>query len=204
MATKSGPKTIQTTKHHQFYEATKDAWTQAADLKAGQKLQNASGGPAVVLDAKAYTASRTTYGLSIDGLHTYYVLAGDTPVLVHNTCGPTGKAPRTSDGKFAKRNGEPGTDGSLDERTVMDQLELDGAPIVRGQVYARVPGFPLRKYDGAVQIDGRWLGVEVKGGSSPLTPPQRTFDDWLNTPGNTVTTSGGITLEGTFNAWVPH
>ncbi|MCD9875371.1 RHS repeat-associated core domain-containing protein [Streptomyces sp. NR30] len=117
---------------------------------------------------------------------------------------PTGKAPRTADGKFAKRNGEPGTDGSLDERTVMDQLELDGAPIVRGQVYARVPGFPLRKYDGAVQIDGHWLGVEVKGGSSPLTPPQREFDNWLNTPGNTVTTSGGLTLEGTFNAWVPH
>ncbi|MFJ1616804.1 LamG-like jellyroll fold domain-containing protein [Streptomyces sp. NPDC088249] len=84
--TKSGPKTIQTTKHHQFYESTKDAWTQAADLKAGQKLQNASGGPTVVLDAKAYTAHRTTYDLSIDGLHTYYVLAGATPVLVHN-CG---------------------------------------------------------------------------------------------------------------------
>ncbi|MFJ2137099.1 Hint domain-containing protein [Streptomyces sp. NPDC087845] len=82
--TKSGPKTIQTTKHHQFYESTKDAWTQASDLKAGQKLQNASGGPTVVLDAKAYTAHRTTYDLSIDGLHTYYVLAGATPVLVHN------------------------------------------------------------------------------------------------------------------------
>ncbi|MFF7646727.1 RHS repeat-associated core domain-containing protein [Streptomyces canus] len=120
------------------------------------------------------------------------------------TGSPAGKAPRTADGKFAKRNGEKGTDGSLDERTVMDQLELDGAPIVRGQVYARVPGFPLRKYDGAVQIGGRWLGVEVKGGSSPLTPPQRTFDDWLNKPGNTVTTTGGLTLEGTFNAWVPH
>ncbi|MDQ0762012.1 RHS repeat-associated protein [Streptomyces canus] len=120
------------------------------------------------------------------------------------TGSPAGKAPRTPDGKFAKRNGERGTDGSLDERTVMDQLELDGAPIIRGQVYARVPGFPLRKYDGAVQIGGRWLGVEVKGGSSPLTPPQRAFDQWLNKPGNTVTITGGPTLEGTFNAWVPH
>ncbi|MFJ2704355.1 LamG-like jellyroll fold domain-containing protein [Streptomyces sp. NPDC087428] len=87
VSTKSGPKTIQTTKHHQFYESTKDAWTQAADLKAGQKLQNDTGGPTVVIDAKAYTAQRTTYDLSIDGLHTYYVLAGATPVLVHN-CGP--------------------------------------------------------------------------------------------------------------------
>ncbi|MET7647400.1 LamG-like jellyroll fold domain-containing protein [Streptomyces sp. NPDC005426] len=85
--TKSGPKTIQTTKHHQFYEATKDAWTQAADLKAGQKLQNDTGGPTVVIDTTAYTASRTTYDLSIDGLHTYYVLAGVEPVLVHNCAG---------------------------------------------------------------------------------------------------------------------
>ncbi|MFE6978426.1 LamG-like jellyroll fold domain-containing protein [Streptomyces sp. NPDC057682] len=82
--TKSGPKTIQTTKHHQFYESTKNAWTQAADLKAGQKLQNGNGGPAVIIDTKAYTAERVTYDLSIDGLHTYYVLAGTTPVLVHN------------------------------------------------------------------------------------------------------------------------
>nr|WSW68819.1 polymorphic toxin type 24 domain-containing protein [Streptomyces sp. NBC_00995] len=85
VSTKSGAKTIQTTKHHQFYEVTKDAWTQAADLKAGQKLQNASGGPAVVLDIKAYTAQRVTYDLSIEGLHTYYVVAGTTPVLVHNS-----------------------------------------------------------------------------------------------------------------------
>ncbi|MFB7557105.1 polymorphic toxin-type HINT domain-containing protein [Streptomyces brevispora] len=82
--TKSGRKTIQTTKHHQFYEATKNAWTQAANLKAGQKLQNDTGGPTVVIDTKAYTATLATYDLSIEGLHTYYVLAGATPVLVHN------------------------------------------------------------------------------------------------------------------------
>ncbi|MEU9625181.1 hypothetical protein, partial [Streptomyces sp. NPDC048155] len=44
------------------------------------------------LDAKAYTAHRTTYDLSIDGLHTYYVLAGATPVLVHN-CGNGAESP---------------------------------------------------------------------------------------------------------------
>ncbi|MFI6951818.1 polymorphic toxin-type HINT domain-containing protein, partial [Streptomyces sp. NPDC050422] len=70
-----------------FYESTKDAWTQAADLKAGQKLQNESGRPTVVIDTTAYTASRTTYDLSIDGLHTYYVAAGEASVLVHNTDG---------------------------------------------------------------------------------------------------------------------
>ncbi|MBP5937330.1 hypothetical protein F3K43_16090 [Streptomyces sp. LBUM 1476] len=37
-------------------------------------------------DVVSYTAERVTYDLSVEGLHTYYVLAGDTPVLVHN-CG---------------------------------------------------------------------------------------------------------------------
>ncbi|MEW1721105.1 LamG-like jellyroll fold domain-containing protein [Streptomyces sp. NPDC093109] len=85
IATKSGPKTIQTTKHHQFYEATRNAWTQAYKLKPGQKLQNDAGNPTVIINITSYKAERTTYDLSVEDLHTYYVLAGSTPVLVHNT-----------------------------------------------------------------------------------------------------------------------
>ncbi|MGW3994009.1 hypothetical protein ACWEF6_11030 [Amycolatopsis sp. NPDC004772] len=71
--------------------------------------------------------------------------------------------PRRPGGKFAPRDGAPGQDGALDERTVLDQLQLDGAPIISGQVPASVPGFPLRKYDGAVELNGKWYGVETKG-----------------------------------------
>ncbi|MFE4264631.1 LamG-like jellyroll fold domain-containing protein [Streptomyces sp. NPDC056883] len=85
VATQSGPKTIQTTKHHQFYEATTNTWIQAGDLKAGQKLQDGDGVPVEVVDTRAYTAERVTYDLSVEGLHTYHVMAGeDTAVLVHN------------------------------------------------------------------------------------------------------------------------
>ncbi|MYS11447.1 Teneurin-1, partial [Streptomyces sp. SID6041] len=91
---KAGRKTIETTEHHQFYESTRNAWTQAGDLKVGQKLQNGEGAPTSIVDVKSYTADRTTYDLSIEGLHTYFVFAGDTvlaadpndAVLVHN-CG---------------------------------------------------------------------------------------------------------------------
>ncbi|WP_329365019.1 LamG-like jellyroll fold domain-containing protein [Streptomyces sp. NBC_01483] len=88
VATKSGPKTIQTTKHHQFYEVSRNTWTQAGDLKAGQKLQNGDGGPTGIVKVKSYTATRVTYDVSIDGLHTYYVEAGTVPVLVHNINNP--------------------------------------------------------------------------------------------------------------------
>ncbi|MFE6851736.1 LamG-like jellyroll fold domain-containing protein [Streptomyces sp. NPDC057674] len=86
VATKAGPKTIQTTKHHQFYEVTRDAWTQATDLEPGQQLQNGSGAPTTIVDVVRYEAERVTYDLSIEGLHTYHVVAGDgVSVLVHNT-----------------------------------------------------------------------------------------------------------------------
>ncbi|MEW2634830.1 LamG-like jellyroll fold domain-containing protein [Streptomyces sp. NPDC048389] len=87
VATKAGPKTIQTTKHHQFYESTRNSWTQAGDLKAGQKLQDGAGGAATIVKVKSYEAQRVTYDLSVDGLHTYHVLAGTVPVLVHNDNG---------------------------------------------------------------------------------------------------------------------
>ncbi|WP_342748541.1 LamG-like jellyroll fold domain-containing protein [Streptomyces thermovulgaris] len=90
--TKAGLKTIQTTKHHQFYEISRNTWTQAGDLKAGYTLQNGDGGPTKIVKVKAYTAQRTTYDLSIDGLHTYHVLAGTTSVLVHN-CDEEGWVP---------------------------------------------------------------------------------------------------------------
>ncbi|MCX4609675.1 LamG-like jellyroll fold domain-containing protein [Streptomyces mirabilis] len=86
VATKSGPKTIHTTKHHQFYDATTNTWTQAYNLKNHDKLQNAAGSTTEILGTSSYTATQTTYDLTINGLHTYYVLAGATPVLVHN-CG---------------------------------------------------------------------------------------------------------------------
>ncbi|MFF8280422.1 LamG-like jellyroll fold domain-containing protein [Streptomyces lateritius] len=92
VATKAGPKTIQTTKHHQFYEASRNAWTQAGDLRKGQRLQDGYGAAAAIVEVKSYTAVRVTYDLSVEGLHTYFVLAGGTPVLVHNSS-PTPPTP---------------------------------------------------------------------------------------------------------------
>ncbi|MFJ8842731.1 Hint domain-containing protein [Streptomyces cyaneofuscatus] len=82
--TDAGPKTIETTKHHQFYEIIRNSWTQAGDLEPGQELQDGKGESARILDVIAYTAERTTYDLSVEGLHTDHVLAGLLPVLVHN------------------------------------------------------------------------------------------------------------------------
>jgi len=86
VATPNGDQTIHTTNHHPFYEVDKSSFVEAVDLKAGDKLKTPDGTTVAVVAVRLFHASQTTYDLTIDGLHTYYVEAGDTPVLVHN-CG---------------------------------------------------------------------------------------------------------------------
>jgi large repetitive protein len=88
LVTVAGPATgavLTTTYHHPFYDRTQSAFVEAQYLRAGDELQTPSG-TAVVLGVRLYHTSDVTYDLTIDGLHTYYVLAGEVPVLVHN-CG---------------------------------------------------------------------------------------------------------------------
>ncbi|BCJ37538.1 hypothetical protein Athai_50410 [Actinocatenispora thailandica] len=77
--------TLTTTTHHPFWDVTTHTWTQAASLHPGDTLQTPTG-RAQVVALHLYTATQTTYDLTIHRLHTYYVKAGATPVLVHN-CG---------------------------------------------------------------------------------------------------------------------
>lgn len=75
--------TLTTTFHHPFYDITQAAFVDAQNLKAGDELQTPTG-HAVVAGIRLYHANTVTYDLTIGALHTYYVIAGDTPVLVHN------------------------------------------------------------------------------------------------------------------------
>jgi hypothetical protein len=83
--------TVTTTFHHPFYDQTQAVFTDAEYLHAGDVLQTPAG-TAQVTGVRLFHANTTTYDLTIDGLHTYYVVAGDTPVLVHNinSACPTG------------------------------------------------------------------------------------------------------------------
>jgi hypothetical protein len=74
---------LTTTFHHPFYDATRSAFVEAKDLHAGDLLQTPTG-TAEVTARHLFHANTTTYDLTIGDLHTYYVRAGDTPVLVHN------------------------------------------------------------------------------------------------------------------------
>ncbi|SCD50642.1 intein C-terminal splicing region [Streptomyces sp. TverLS-915] len=82
-ASASTPAELHTTFHHPFYDVTRSAFVEAKDLHKGDLLQTPTGA-AEITGVRLYHAHSTTYDLTVGKLHTYYVLAGTTPVLVHN------------------------------------------------------------------------------------------------------------------------
>ncbi|MFB7500362.1 RHS repeat-associated core domain-containing protein [Streptomyces sp. NPDC056161] len=78
--------TLTTTWHHPFWDVTHHRWTDAHDLTPGTRLRTTDGTTATVTEVHNFHQHQTTYDLTVGTLHTYYVLAGATPVLVHN-CG---------------------------------------------------------------------------------------------------------------------
>ena len=91
---KTGKKSVlHTTWHHPFWNATGKTWTEAKDLKPGDKLRSPDGETTETVAAvKVWTGLKWMDDLTVNDTHTYYVLAGATPVLVHN-CG--GRDPKT-------------------------------------------------------------------------------------------------------------
>jgi restriction endonuclease fold toxin 9 of polymorphic toxin system len=59
-------------------------WSDAKDLKPCDELKVASQGKVLVAKVRSYSGAKEMRDLTVDDIHTYYVLAGTTPVLVHN------------------------------------------------------------------------------------------------------------------------
>ncbi|MCB5164525.1 hypothetical protein LG634_06710 [Streptomyces bambusae] len=79
---------VTATDHHPFWTENTRTWTDAAEVEVGDTLRTASGAMARVGSVRHWKTLQPAYNLTVDDLHTYYVLAGRTPVLVHNTNGP--------------------------------------------------------------------------------------------------------------------
>ena len=83
--TGDGADTITATIGHPFWAPDLGKWVDAGDLKPESMLQTGAGTYVKVSAVRRSTAqSQEVRNLTVDGLHTYYALAGATPVLVHN------------------------------------------------------------------------------------------------------------------------
>ncbi|WP_346429531.1 DNRLRE domain-containing protein [Streptomyces sp. WAC 06738] len=69
---------------HPFWAEYAGEWIDAGDLLPGTTIRTATGDTTTVQAADHYTKRQTTHDLTIRDIHTYYALAGEMPVLVHN------------------------------------------------------------------------------------------------------------------------
>ncbi|MEW2116045.1 polymorphic toxin-type HINT domain-containing protein [Streptomyces sp. NPDC005474] len=84
IATEDGIEKLTATYEHPFWSPSEQDWIDAGDLAPGMTLRTDEGDTVAVTANRAYDDHVRTYNLTVDDLHTYYVLAGTTPVLVHN------------------------------------------------------------------------------------------------------------------------
>jgi hypothetical protein len=80
-----------TTSGHRMYVAGR-GWATVSELSPGDRLRTRDGASDIVTGLRTVVAPRTVWDLTVDDLHTFYVLAGATPVLVHNCDGELGDA----------------------------------------------------------------------------------------------------------------
>src|SRR5262249_49124738 len=76
---------ITTTDNHPFWVESQHRWLEAKDLKPGDVVLQADQRPATVRTVHAYDKVQRVNNLTVADLHTYFVMAGLEPVLVHNS-----------------------------------------------------------------------------------------------------------------------
>ncbi|MER7708416.1 RHS repeat-associated core domain-containing protein [Kitasatospora sp. NPDC097605] len=78
--------TLVSTSTHPYWDETTQRWTEAAALQPGHHLTTPDQTTLPVVGTRTYTTQpQQANDLTVADLHTYYVLAGTVPVLVHNS-----------------------------------------------------------------------------------------------------------------------
>jgi len=154
---------IHATAHHPIYDASTKTFTYAASLHPGDKLLEPSGSTIKITSVRDYTADLTAYNLNVTGIHTYYALAGTTPVLVHNSCGPAPEAapesPSIASGNYRgrynaqlARDGMPRLPDSWDAHHIIPQMYRD---------HPEFQGFDFNAPSNTVGVPGNRAGLGV-------------------------------------------
>ena len=76
---------VTATDGHPFWLPGEQRWVTAEQLQTGSMLQTSTGDSVQVTAVRKSMAVQLVYNLTVEGIRTYYVQAGETPVLVHNS-----------------------------------------------------------------------------------------------------------------------
>jgi hypothetical protein len=163
VATPDGIEKLTATYEHPFWSPSALLWVEARDLKPGMTLLTDEGDTVIVTGNRAFTRHARTYNLTVDDLHTYYVLAGETPILVHNSDGCILPTPSVSDDKLQNlvndlykgttnptRTGDGTTMSAIRDELSSGQLVHGRNHVAKGNQYAKA----LNKWIGRNHRDG--------------------------------------------------
>lgn len=176
--------TLHTTSRHPFWDDTTHTWAPAGQLIPGHALNTASDQHVFVVSVRTVHGSSGMYNLTVDDLHTYYVLAGSTPVLVHNSggCPPETLIHYTDEAGMNGIVGSKKLNASTKEASPKDARYGDGqylsdiAPGTKtcGQLSRCFLGHPFsgRRFTNYVEIDVRGLNV-VQGRDNVFVIPNQ-------------------------------
>jgi RHS repeat-associated protein len=78
---------VHTTQNHRFWNASTKQWTETDELGLSHRLGTRDGTAITIASVIKFATAQHMRDLTIADTHTYYVLAGNTPVLVHNDDG---------------------------------------------------------------------------------------------------------------------
>ncbi|MET8154807.1 polymorphic toxin-type HINT domain-containing protein [Sphaerisporangium sp. NPDC005289] len=76
--------TILTTEHHLFWNAKDRTWVRADQLTDADRLRDPDGKPLPVVGATLRPDHPAVHDITVEDVHSFYVAAADTSVLVHN------------------------------------------------------------------------------------------------------------------------
>jgi RHS repeat-associated protein len=152
--TKHGSAVIHTTEGHPLWDQATHTWIRAGQLTHKARLRTPDGGTSTVVSAVAPTVTTgTMWDLTVTADHTFYVLAGETAVLVHNAgfglC-PVNDLPH----------------GKIGEAATLDRLTTEGYSNITPEVSFRTAdGVPFRADFVARDSSGAWRAIEAKTGA---------------------------------------
>ncbi|MFC8591697.1 Hint domain-containing protein [Streptomyces atroolivaceus] len=161
--TPTGPAVVTATDTHPFWSVDRRRWLDAGDIRPGTGLRTPDGTTLTVGSVSRYTQRRTTHDLTVSGIHTYYVLAGGTPVLVHNN--NCGFRPGVADEKYDKHvlglddAGNPTRTADMPEYDTPDGFDRYVADAERLMDPASLPAGARE----AVRSDGVVIRLDAQG-----------------------------------------
>ncbi|MEV1155046.1 polymorphic toxin-type HINT domain-containing protein [Micromonospora chokoriensis] len=121
---------LETTQNHPFWSVDRNDWVEAKDLRPAESLLSLETRVEVVR-VDNYVGLRAMRDLTVTDLHTYFVLAGDAPVLVHNCPPVVGGAPGSRPFKpFTKAGKKKVLKANADSNGGQMKCEMCGEPLI--------------------------------------------------------------------------